>query len=353
MQRTKQKWQTTRNFLSILSCILCAGFFLSILLCIAAMKDLNKDLAQWAVRTKMKALTEIVTGQYDIPTYDIKAVPQVNLDELEYDQYSAAKEALEAHVESAKSYANQALADFRARTQSYNIVQDLHQYAAQGRENVALPNRLVDFTLYLKRWKAATQTEYRLSALKQQTGDMMHASMDVYWATLDAYVHTAFAVNDILAEMGERQAAHEAELETARRLEAEKQWAGVPANAVGRLRIPQYNISIPLYSGMAQGIVDANNSAATYPLNGVSVIADHWNQNGFSAIRNMAVGTRVYIDNPDGSTAQHTVTWCGRGYNMSTALLFSDNSPVDNRYGGLLLYTCMNDWQNIAIVCCG
>lgn len=130
-------------------------------------------------------------------------------------------------------------------------------------------------------------------------------------------------------------------------------WAGVPAGAAGRLRIPQYGITIPLYASMAQSTVDAPNSAAWFSYNGVMVIGDHWNQNGFSAVRGMAVGTRVYIDNPDGTTSNYTVTWSGTGVNASTQLLFSDGSNVDGRYGGLVLYTCLSDWQNVAIVCCG
>lgn len=102
-----------------------------------------------------------------------------------------------------------------------------------------------------------------------------------------------------------------------------------------------------------QSTVDAPNSAAWFSYNGVMVIGDHWNQNGFSAVRGMAVGTRVYIDNPDGTTSNYTVTWSGTGVNASTQLLFSDGSNVDGRYGGLVLYTCLSDWQNVAIVCCG
>ena len=125
------------------------------------------------------------------------------------------------------------------------------------------------------------------------------------------------------------------------------------ARCTGRLRIPQYNISIPLYASQSQSTVDAVNSAAYFPFNGVMVIGDHWNQNGFSAVRNMAVGTRVYIDNPDGSTSSYSVTWSGSGTNTATQLLFQDGSVVDGRYGGLVLYTCKSNWQDVALVCCG
>lgn len=90
-----------------------------------------------------------------------------------------------------------------------------------------------------------------------------------------------------------------------------------------------------------------------FGLNGLTVIGDHWNQDGFGAVRSMAIGTEVYIDYPGGSVGQYHVTYRGTGTNASTNLLFSDGSPVDARYGGLVLYTCLSNWQNVSIVCCG
>ena len=185
-----------------------------------------------------------------------------------------------------------------------------------------------------------------------------------YFESVANYMSQKFAADNLAKELDARMQKHLEELEAiriaqekaaeeARRREQAKQWQGVPAGAAGRLRIPAYGISIPLYSSMSQGVVDAPNSAAMFGLNGLTVIGDHWNQDGFGAVRSMAIGTEVYIDYPGGSVGQYHVTYRGTGTNASTNLLFSDGSPVDARYGGLVLYTCLSNWQNVSIVCCG
>lgn len=311
------------------------------------------ELQHYRITTKVDALTEIYSAKYwndSVGAKEVTAFPQIDLETIEPDQYEDALSTAQSCVETAKADVESALADFNERVKTHNFVSN--QLSRVKKANAPVQT-LDDALVYTDRMKAIILSQNKLSALELQTEQMMRISQDMYWDAVGHYVNVTFQARYIETEIQTRIAEYEKEQEAQRQLAAEMTWAGVPAGAAGRLRIPQYGISIPLYASMAQSTVDAPNSAAWFSYNGVMVIGDHWNQNGFSAVRGMAVGTRVYIDNQDGTTSNYTVTWSGTGVNASTQLLFSDGSNVDGRYGGLVLYTCLSDWQNVAIVCCG
>lgn len=344
---------------------------LVILICILAYKpalSAMKDKAlKWQLTTKIGAIAEVDVATRDlfvVPKLFEPVYPDVDIKNLPYEDYESVKDEWIHFVDEAKTQLALSAADFEEKAKFVLAVQNLHEIN-QRAITVGIPKTGMENMLnYVGRIKAAITGEAKSAALLERAITAKSVSEKAYLEAMSNYMSQKFAVDDLTAELDARMQKHLEELEAiriaqekaaeeARRREQEKQWQGVPAGASGRLRIPAYGISIPLYSGVSQGIVDASDSAAMFGLNGVTVIADHWNQNGFSAVRNMAVGTAVYIDYPGGSVAQYHVNYCGTGTNATTNLLFSDGTPVDARYGGLIMYTCLSNWQNVAIVCCG
>lgn len=329
-------------------CIAVVGFY-------PAKNHINKELTRYKLTTKIEALTEIDRPDIREGNRRTKSVPVPNIDltTIDYDQYDDILEELQNSKDTAKADAESALANFIAISKANHFATE--QYAQIKNATTSIES-LEDLLCYVGREKALILSQNKLFALEQQTKHSAKAVQDTYWNLLDNYVQVAFQANAIEEEIKQKTEEYEAqqrEWEEQQRQVFEQTWQGVPAGAAGRLRIPQYNISIPLYASQSQSTVDAVNSAAYFPFNGVMVIGDHWNQNGFSSVRNMAVGTRVYIDNPDGSTSSYSVTWSGSGTNTATQLLFQDGSVVDGRYGELVLYTCKSNWQDVALVCCG
>lgn len=105
----------------------------------------------------------------------------------------------------------------------------------------------------------------------------------------------------------------------------------------GRLSIPSVGVNVALFTGGAQSLVDAPDSAAYFPAGNSMLIADHWNQ-GFTKIKKCHVGTQAYIYR---GTSIQTLTCTGvcQGVNSDYDLLYADGSSA-TMGGGTLMYTC-------------
>ena len=126
----------------------------------------------------------------------------------------------------------------------------------------------------------------------------------------------------------------------------------------GRLTIPSVGINVGLYyctsdaGSTAQSIVNAVDSAAY--INQVNVdgvlIADHNNQ-GFDAMKkSKPYETYAYID--FGSYTQtYVCTAIGLGHNYDNDMVDWNGVSLNYDYisGGLAMYTCNENWQNITI----
>lgn len=106
---------------------------------------------------------------------------------------------------------------------------------------------------------------------------------------------------------------------------------------VGRLVIPSVGVNVALFSGSDQAIVDAQDSAAYFSAGNSMVIGDHWNQ-GFTKIKNCAVGTKAYIYRGD-SIETLTCTNVCRGINNDYDILHEDGTSATTG-SWLLMYTC-------------
>ena len=105
----------------------------------------------------------------------------------------------------------------------------------------------------------------------------------------------------------------------------------------GRLSIPSVGVNVALFTGGAQSLVDAPDSAAYFPAGNSMLIADHWNQ-GFTKIKKCHVGTQAYIYR---GTSIQTLTCTGvcQGVNSDYDLLYADGSSA-TMGGNTLMYTC-------------
>lgn len=331
------------------------------------MHHLKEASLRWQFETKISAINEVDAATRDlfvIPHLFGPVLPDTEIEDLPYDDYESVKEEYVNYVDEAKANLDMHAKNFAGKAAFAVAVGNLYQINQQALD-VGIPKTgISDLLNYAGRKQAAFTAEAKSAALYERAQIAKSVAEKAYFESVANYMNQKFAADDLAEELDARmqkhleeleaiRIAHEKAAEEARRREQAKQWQGVPAGASGRLRIPAYGISIPLYSSMSQGVVDTPNSAAIFGLNGVTVIGDHWNQDGFGAVRSMAIGTEVYIDYPGGSVGQYHVTYRGTGTNASTNLLFSDGSPVDARYGGLVLYTCLSNWRNVSIVCCG
>ena len=126
----------------------------------------------------------------------------------------------------------------------------------------------------------------------------------------------------------------------------------------GRLTIPSVGIDVGLYycksnsGSTAQSIVNAADSAAFIDQIHVTgaIIADHNNQ-GFEAMKNSKPNeTYAYID--FGSYTQtYICTAIGLGHNYDNDLVDWNGVSLNYDYisGGLAMYTCNENWQNVTI----
>lgn len=122
---------------------------------------------------------------------------------------------------------------------------------------------------------------------------------------------------------------------------------GSRAGMIGRLEIPSVGVDVALFSSSSQGVVDATDSAACFPLGSCMVIADHANQ-GFDAIKSVGVGTVAYINNGSSRTKLVCTGKCN-GTNTGTDLLDNNGVSVSAR-SGYVFYTCNSVWQDVTVV---
>lgn len=125
--------------------------------------------------------------------------------------------------------------------------------------------------------------------------------------------------------------------------------------SAGCFVVPSVGIQVPLYhadlySGQAQKIVDARNSAAIFLYgNSVDVIGDHRNQD-FCTLTSVSVGDTARIEHSDGSSAGYVcVKVCSSGRNTGSALVDNNGNDVSSSGADLIAYTCLSTWQSIYI----
>lgn len=119
---------------------------------------------------------------------------------------------------------------------------------------------------------------------------------------------------------------------------------------VGRLYVPEANISVALYDGWAQEITDRSDSANYFsfiPYSVHKIIADHNNQE-FSKLFNVKVGTTGYIEFKNGSIENIECIEVLSGYNISSDIVDKNGNSVSKKED-YLMYTCQNGWENIFI----
>lgn len=356
-----------RHTISVIICFFAAVTLVCFMSYRPLMHHLKEASLRWRFETKISAINEVdaaTRNLFVIAHLFEPVLHDIEIEDLPYDDYESVKEEYINCVDEAKANLELHEKNFDDKASFAVAVGCLHQINQQALDAGIPKTGISDLLNYVGRGKAAFTAEAKSAALYERARTAKTVAEKAYFESVANYMSQKFATDELTAELDARMQKHLEELEAiriaqekaaeeARQREEAKQWQGVPTGAAGRLRIPAYGISIPLYSSMSQGVVDTPNSAAIFGLNGVTVIGDHWNQDGFGAVRSMAIGTEVYIDYPGGSVGQYHVTYRGTGTNASTNLLFSDGSPVDARYGGLVLYTCLSNWQNVSIVCCG
>lgn len=333
-----------RHTISVIICFFATVTLVCFMSYRPLMHHLKEESLRWRFETKISAINQVDAATRDlfvIPHLFEPVLPDIEIEDLPYDDYKSVKEGYINCVDEAKANLELHKKNFADKVSFAVAVGSLHQINQQALDAGIPKTGISDLLNYVGRGKAAFTAEAKSATLYERARAAKTVAEKAYFESVANYMSQKFAADNLAKELDARMQKHLEELE------------GVPAGAAGRLRVPAYGISIPLYSSMSQGVVDAPNSAAMFGLNGLTVIGDHWNQDGFGAVRSMAIGTEVYIDYPGGSVGQYHVTYRGTGTNASTNLLFSDGSPVDARYGGLVLYTCLSNWQNVSIVCCG
>lgn len=117
-----------------------------------------------------------------------------------------------------------------------------------------------------------------------------------------------------------------------------------------RLTIPSVGVSVACFraSSNLQYYVDLSDGAALFSYGYQDVIADHRHQ-GFSAMKGSAIGSYAYLDY--GSYKQTYVCVANfKGHNTGSSL--TDLEGNDIAYmndGGIAMYTCNENWQNVTI----
>lgn len=117
-----------------------------------------------------------------------------------------------------------------------------------------------------------------------------------------------------------------------------------------RLTIPSVGVNVACFraSSNLQAYVDASDSAALFSYGYQDVIADHRHQ-GFSAMKGSAIGSYAYLDY--GSYKQTYVCVANfKGHNTGSSLTdLEGNDIAYMNEGGLAMYTCNENWQNVTI----
>lgn len=121
------------------------------------------------------------------------------------------------------------------------------------------------------------------------------------------------------------------------------------SNFYGRLYIPSVGIDVALYRGVSQSATDRADSAAIFAYGSYDgeIIADHNNQD-FSKLFNVVVGTTGYIQLSNGNVINIKCVEVINGHNTGTELTDENYNVVMGKYD-YLMYTCRNGWKNIRI----
>ena len=117
-----------------------------------------------------------------------------------------------------------------------------------------------------------------------------------------------------------------------------------------RLTIPSVGVDVACFwaSNNLQAYIDASDSAAFFSYGYQDVIADHRHQ-GFSAMKGSAIGSYAYLDY--GSYKKTYVCVANfKGHNTGSSLTdLEGNDIAYMNEGGIAMYTCNENWQNVTI----
>lgn len=122
----------------------------------------------------------------------------------------------------------------------------------------------------------------------------------------------------------------------------------LPADCYGRLCIEDKNISVLLYEGVAQAIVDRANSAAIFdypPFKG-KIIADH-NYQEFANLKLVTVGTVGHIERKKHKNITIKCIEVIDGHNARYNLVDKNHKTIPD--ADYITYTCMKNSYNIRI----
>lgn len=117
----------------------------------------------------------------------------------------------------------------------------------------------------------------------------------------------------------------------------------------GRLYIPDAGISVAVYRGWAQSIVDREDSAGIFAWRGDPgySIADHNNQ-AFATLYKVKVGTTGYFILSDGRVLNIKCVDTFNGHNTGKYIVDENGVNAANR-ADFMMYTCIDHWTNIYI----
>lgn len=122
---------------------------------------------------------------------------------------------------------------------------------------------------------------------------------------------------------------------------------------VGRLYIPDVGIDVALYRSNKQYAVDRDDSAAYFDLAihpNHMIVADHWTQ-GFATLKDVEEGMEAYIIHKDGVTTYYKCIEVLDGHNTGHIITDGRYREVVSK-SDLLMYTCMDGWENVRVVLC-
>ena len=124
-----------------------------------------------------------------------------------------------------------------------------------------------------------------------------------------------------------------------------------PPSYLGRLYIERNGfepMSVGVYNGMGQGIVDRKDSACHYIKNNTIYIGDHYSD-GFWIIASKQLGERCYLVRPSGTTEVYELRLIDRnGTNKRSDLVNCDGVSVWDLEYDLVLATC-NDSEGFSV----
>lgn len=131
--------------------------------------------------------------------------------------------------------------------------------------------------------------------------------------------------------------------------EPQKETVQADASYYGRLHIPSVGINVALYKGNSQAITDRADSANIFSNGSYSgkAIADHNNQE-FSKLFGVQVGTQGYIELADGGTINIQCIDVLNGYNFGVDIVDEYCIGVMDR-ADYTMYTCLDSWENVRI----